>query len=228
MQQQRDDYFQYVRREIEPLVPRQVRSALEIGCGAGGTMRWLRSVRPIEYAAGVELFEEPAQRARTVFDDVEAGDIGAASLEFRVPAFDVILALDVLEHLVDPWTTLRRLRGLLSPDGVFIASIPNVAHIEVAGQLFLRGSWNYAEKGLLDRTHLRFFTRETIADLFQGSGYAVDAVVATRNYPNLLKWLGVPPAAGRWYTQKLLRALPLVPSRWFDFQYLVAARPASA
>src|SRR5437868_5419015 len=105
MDQQEDEYFRYVRREIEPLLPAEVHSALEIGCGAGGTMRWLRSIRPIEHAAGVELSEDAAATAQTVFDEVEVGDVGAAQFRFERERFDLILALDVLEHLVDPWDT---------------------------------------------------------------------------------------------------------------------------
>jgi SAM-dependent methyltransferase len=217
---ERPGYFQNVRREIEPLLPARVESVLEVGCAAGGTMRWLRSIRDVKYAAGVEQEPEAARAARLVFDDVEIGDAAASDFGFRQERFDLILALDVLEHLADPWTILRRLREKLAKDGVFIASVPNVAHYKVSLNLFLRGRWDYAEEGLLDRTHLRFFTRRTAVELFESTGYSVRRVLATFLCPNLFCSLWISEREGRWYSQKPMRFL--VPKRFVEFQYLIA------
>jgi hypothetical protein len=81
---------------------------------------------------------------------------------------------DVLEHLVDPWEALESTRDLLDRDGCVVASIPNVRHVAVIQPLVLRGTWNYTDSGILDRNHLRFFTRSTIVELFVTTGFVVN------------------------------------------------------
>ncbi len=90
----------------------------------------------------------------------------------------MILALDVLEHLVDPWTVVAKLDRLLRPGGVLVASIPNVRHHSVVVPLLFKGGWRYLPMGPLDRTHLRFFTRSTAIELVETSGMRVDKIDA--------------------------------------------------
>ncbi len=123
---------------------------------------------------GVELDEQAARSAREfceklVVGDVEKLDLGA---EFEGQQFDVILCLDVLEHLVEPGAVLKKLQELLAPNGVVVASIPNVTHAAVRLQL-LRGEFTYTETGLLDRTHVRFFDRNEVVALFEDAGMTV-------------------------------------------------------
>jgi 2-polyprenyl-3-methyl-5-hydroxy-6-metoxy-1,4-benzoquinol methylase len=106
---------------------------------------------------------------RMVVANVEAVDFKSTFPEER---FDVVTFGDVLEHLVDPMGVLTRVKDILKPGGHVVASVPNVAHASIRLSL-LRGQFQYAEMGLLDRTHLRFFTRESLADLFHGAGYKV-------------------------------------------------------
>jgi len=87
---------------------------------------------------------------------------------------------DVLEHLPDPWTVLRQAHGLLNPGGVVVASIPNLRYFPVLKDLVLRGEFEYQRDGVLDRTHLRFFTRKSIGRLFEDTGYSVRAVEGLR------------------------------------------------
>lgn len=89
------------------------------------------------------------------------------------PMFDCAVFNDVLEHMVDPWAALEFTRGFMQDGGHVVASIPNVRHIMVTKPLILTGRWDYEEFGILDRTHLRFFTRTTIVDLFESSGYEI-------------------------------------------------------
>jgi predicted TPR repeat methyltransferase len=220
------DYYDEVRREIEPLLPADASRVLEIGCGAGGTMRWLRSVRDVSHAAGVELVPEVAVRARDIFDEIEVGSVEASGFAFQHKSFDLILALDVLEHLVDPWSVAARLRSKLAEGGTFIASIPNISYWSAALPLLTRGSWNYQDSGILDRTHLRFFTRETAIELFERTGYEVLQVLPNAVFPDLLMPKRWSSRRSRWYSEKLLRRFPLVPERFLTLQYLLAARPA--
>ena len=106
---------------------------------------------------------------RMVVANVEAVDFKSTFPEER---FDVVTFGDVLEHLVDPMAVLTRVRDVLKANGHVVASVPNVAHASIRLSL-LGGQFQYAEMGLLDRTHLRFFTRESLADLFHGAGYEV-------------------------------------------------------
>jgi cyclopropane fatty-acyl-phospholipid synthase-like methyltransferase len=123
---------------------------------------------------GVELSPESAESARRHCEKVVVGDAETLDLERALDGalFDAVVFADVLEHLREPGTVLHRLRPLLAEGGAVIASIPNVAHASVRLAL-LAGEFRYREAGLLDRTHLRFFTRESIQDLFEASGYLV-------------------------------------------------------
>ena len=89
--------------------------------------------------------------------------------------FDYIIMGDVIEHLLDPWTAVRNMRELLVPGGSIIASIPNVAHITNLYNM-LSGSWTYEDMGLLDRTHLRFFTKSEIVKMFEEADLVIDDI----------------------------------------------------
>jgi SAM-dependent methyltransferase len=211
-------YFGLARQEIAPLVPAATPRILEIGCGAAGTIAWLRSIRAVEFAAGVELMPEPAERARAVCDDVHVGNVETTQLPFEPASFDLILALDVLEHLVDPWSVVRRLHQLLKPGGSLIASIPNAAHYTVSLPL-LRGRWNYVPAGILDATHLRFFVRDTAHELLTCSGLVVDKTQQVSMVPwDLHKVIG-------WNrNQRLQFAITRMFPHSFTYQYLIRAR----
>jgi hypothetical protein len=109
-----------------------------------------------------------------VLDGVINADIEKNSERLRELAnsFDALVLGDVLEHLQDPWRVLRQLREHIEPDGVCVACIPNVGHWSLVAEL-LRGQWSYAEHGLLDRTHLRFFTLDSAIALFEKAGWTV-------------------------------------------------------
>jgi SAM-dependent methyltransferase len=208
-----DAYFGTPRLDIAPLLPCRTDRVLEVGCGAGATMRWLREHRDIEYAAGIELTSEAAESARGPFDTLITGDI--ETMTSLPEGFDLILALDVLEHLVDPWSVVARLRGALKPGGVMIVSLPHVGHFSVSLPLLLRGEWTYREEGLLDRTHLRFFTQRTAIELLTGAGLVVDMIRTVRVGPDLRSPLK------RWYALKLLSWI--LPARLLDWQFLIRA-----
>jgi SAM-dependent methyltransferase len=150
------------------------KQVLEVGPATGYVTNVLQErgcrVWCIEYDA--EAAEVAAQFCeRMVVADVEKVDFKSTFPEER---FDVVTFGDVLEHLVDPTAVLVRVRDVLKPRGYIVASVPNVAHASIRLSL-LKGQFNYTEMGLLDRTHLRFFTRETLADLFHSAGYEVRA-----------------------------------------------------
>lgn len=123
---------------------------------------------------GIEIDEQAAAIAepfctRMIVGDIEKIDLSATFGEER---FDVVIYGDVLEHLVNPDRVLENTRQILAPGGCVVASIPNVAHASLRLAL-LRGDFSYTDLGLLDRTHLRFYTRESLAELFRNAGYAI-------------------------------------------------------
>jgi SAM-dependent methyltransferase len=174
-------YFGNARRDILPLIPAPVDRVLELGCGDGTTLAMLKAEGRCRSTVGIELFPNAAQLARRVVDEVIEGDIETlTTLPLADGSADLILCLDVLEHLRDPWDVLRRLVPLLRPGGAVIASIPNVRHLKVILPLALRGRWDYHPLGgILDRTHLRFFTRSTAIGLFEHAGLHVTQVAPT-------------------------------------------------
>jgi O-antigen biosynthesis protein len=143
---------------------------LDVGCAAGD-LAGVLTERGCK-VTGIEVDPEAARRAeerceRVVAGDVETLDLGA---ELDGEDFDVLLFGDVLEHLKDPLRTLKRLEPFLRPEGYVVASIPNVAHGSVRLAL-MQGEFPYDRLGLLDDTHLRFFTRESVERLFEDAGF---------------------------------------------------------
>ena len=155
------------------------RRVLDVGCATGYTAKVLRSLGC--EVSGVEYDEQMAAQARPHLDRLEVGDVEQMDLEalFGAGSFDAVVFGDVLEHLRDPVATLRRCLPLLAPGGAVVASIPNVAHGSVRLAL-LHGRFDYTETGLLDRTHLRLFTRDAVLATFADAGYVPVALRRTR------------------------------------------------
>lgn len=166
-----DGYYSSQRQDLIDLVPPGYRSVLDVGCGEGNNTPYLRQ-KGVTYVAGIELTPENAAIARTQMDEVWCGSV-EAELPFHEGQFDLIICADVLEHLVDPWAALRKLRNLLSSGGYVLASIPNLRYLPVLFELFVKGRFRYVPAGVLDRTHLRFFTRLEIINLFEVAGFEI-------------------------------------------------------
>jgi SAM-dependent methyltransferase len=169
-------YFDNRRLDIAPLLPAQAGVVLEVGCGAGATLQWLRQSGRATRTVGVELFPDAAERARERVDELLQGNAEILLPAHLAPAsFDLVLCLDVLEHMVDPWAFVTRVQALMKPGAVLIASIPNVRHLRVVLPLLLAGRWRYEDSGVLDRTHLRFFTHSSAMALVEPPGLRVTA-----------------------------------------------------
>lgn len=166
-----DNYYCAVRKDLIDLVPPGFKSVLQIGCGDGNNADYLKE-KGATYIAGIELSSKHGKVAKKKMDDVFTG-----SVEGELPGwllntkFDLLICGDVIEHLINPWKTLSTLRNLMSPSGYLLASIPNVRHYSVIKDLVFKGRFHYVSSGLLDRTHLRFFTKSEIVELFENSGY---------------------------------------------------------
>ena len=154
---------------------------LDVGCATGYLARALTDRGCT--VVGIEYDPVAAQQARAVCREVVVGDLESAALQAEAEravaaagGIDTIICADVLEHVRDPWAALSWLRTLLPADGTgrAIVSVPNIAHW-TARRAVLRGHFDYAEFGLFDRTHLRFFTRASAAELAHRAGFAVQA-----------------------------------------------------
>jgi 2-polyprenyl-3-methyl-5-hydroxy-6-metoxy-1,4-benzoquinol methylase len=150
------------------------RFVIDVGCASGALGRALKEKRPGIEVRGIEPVAEQAERARRFLDDVHVAGADEP-LPSHWPLPDCVIFADVLEHLVDPWQTLRRFRSVMPQGGTLVASLPNVANRIVLGGLW-RQRWDYTPHGILDRTHLRFFTRDTALELFEQAQFSIRRV----------------------------------------------------
>lgn len=217
-------YYEFARPEILERIPRSAQRVLEIGCGAGRLGESLKARQDAE-VLGVELSEFAAAQARSRLDAVFVGDIEQIDLPVGPRSLDTIVCGDVLEHLRDPGALLRRARDWLGPGGALIASIPNVRHHSVVRAL-LDGNWTYESAGLLDSTHLRFFTRRDIEEMFRLAGYNVERIEIIPG-PGYGEWVqtGRPTElrVGRLHIPNMD---PAEVEEFFVYQFLVTAVPA--
>jgi SAM-dependent methyltransferase len=196
-------------------------AVLDLGFGAG---HFAQRIRPAcRYLAGLELDPGAAAEGARFFDDAVAGDIfEGISTPWKEP-FDVIVAGDVLEHLARPGDLLSALKPLLKPGGTLLVSLPNVANVTVRAAL-LAGRFPYADRGILDRTHLRFYTRAGARALLEHSGFRIGWETATAMpFELALPALGTPPLAGpvRAGARLLAAAWPTL----FGYQFVFEAAP---
>ena len=169
-------YFAGVREDFLDLLPRGsgIR-ALEIGCGFGETGRAALQRGLCSEYVGVELFAEAAATARESLSEVLTGDVERLDLPWPEGHFDALLMSEVLEHLVDPWSVVSRVVPLVREGGLIVASSPNVAQISVIRDL-LAGRWELTDVGLMDRTHLRWFTPTSYRAMFEEVGVQIESV----------------------------------------------------
>jgi SAM-dependent methyltransferase len=162
-------YFLHVRTDITDLLPKTAKRILEIGCARGATLRWLKTIYPRCHTTGIEGFA-----ANKPMLEANADVAIIADLDQPLPPlgqFDLIIALDVLEHLKDPDRLLKTLvQENLTPDGVVIVSLPAISHYSVSLPLLFKRRFDYVDAGIMDRTHLRFYVEESVIALLEQAG----------------------------------------------------------
>ena len=171
-----EGYFDNIRLDLVELVPKDAFYIMDVGCATGKLGEEIKKRRQA-FVVGVEQNPEISKQARNVLDDVLEGNIEKMDLPYEKHCFDCIILADILEHLVDPLSILKILKNYLKPDGTIIASIPNVQYLGIIGNL-IEGRWTYQDEGILDREHLRFFTKIEITKLFDAAGYEVTSWMA--------------------------------------------------
>jgi predicted TPR repeat methyltransferase len=165
--------YESPRPDVQELVPLGARNILELGCSTGALGKAIKERQPARFV-GVELLEEYASIAADRLDRVVVADAGSF-LSGPPPAeapFDCLIAADVLEHLVDPWDTLRRAAGLLSPGATAVVSLPNVLYWKTLLQALRERRWPREDQGIFDRTHLRWFAPADARELLEQAGFA--------------------------------------------------------
>lgn len=204
---------------IASLLPENKR-VLDVGCGTGSMSELLVKWRNVQLV-GIEPDAERAQKARARGLDVRHGILDESALK-DLGQFDVVLFADVLEHLPDPWSMLDLARRVLVPNGMIVASVPNIAHWSVRWEL-LRGRFDYRSCGIMDATHLRWFTEHSLRVLFESAGFRVDRIERTAGllssvYDEHILWRWLRPR--RWRRQ-LVRWLVKKFPRLFGYQHVI-------
>ena len=170
-------YYSYARMELIDLMKEnhdEKISVLEIGCGLGATLARIEYLWPKAEAKGIELVDRLVDIGANYLDIIQ-GNIETMEIPYETKSFDYIILGDVLEHLYDPAKCLKRLVPYLKDDGFILCSIPNIMHMSVIVSL-LRGKFEYQDQGILDRTHLRFFTLESIIRMLCECGLGIEHI----------------------------------------------------
>ena len=201
------NYFSGTRHDIIKLVPEGSNKVLEIGCGAGNTLVELKKLGKAEYCAGVDIID---MNQKSKLNDFVLADIENEELPLPQRYFDVIICADVLEHLKDPWATLDKLKTYLKKDGILIASLPNIREIKTVFNIVVKGDSKYVEADILDKTHLRFFCKKNMIDLFEKRGFVIQKI--THN---------LDPKSKRYMLNKLTFGII---EEFLVIQYLIAAK----
>ena len=178
--EKKSSYYDLVREEILNLIPGSTKHLLDVGCGMGTISSLAKKKFNIEEVVGIEKFENAASVAATKLDKVICGDIESLQLDYADNYFDCILCADILEHLINPENVLRKLRTLLNDNGVLITSLPNIRHIVPLLKILL-DKLEYEESGVLDKTHLRFFTLHTMKKMFEETGFEIQRIENNRS-----------------------------------------------
>lgn len=206
------DYFSNSRLEILPFLQGSFEKSLDVGCGSGLVSQTLRSKGIVQEAHGIELDPKARAEASKVLDKVFCEDLSQNDPKDIPGSYDLVLCLDVLEHMYDPWKALERVRSLLKPNGTLFVSIPNIRNFRATFPLLLKGDWQYEEAGILDSTHIRFFTKKTAKSLVENAGFEIHAWGSSGCQPgSKTYWANLA-------TFSLFR-------EFFDLQYFIVAKP---
>ena len=172
---QNNQYYGNVNLDLLEQIPLSAKRIMEFGCGSGELAAAYKLSNPKCTYVGVECVQSVVEQARQKLDHVICGnleDLGLTLPLVENKKYDCLIYGDVLEHLRDPWSTLKHHLDLLADDGALLICLPNVQHWKVISNL-LQGQWPLADRGLFDRTHLRWFTRKSIISMFTELGLSI-------------------------------------------------------
>ncbi len=209
--------------DLLAMIPEAARYIVEIGCSSGALAREFKKKNAQVHYVGVDISADYIELAKRHCDEHVVQDVDMADDSFfeRHGQADCWVFGDTLEHLKDPWAVLERIGKRLSHHGVVVACIPNMQHWSIQARLAC-GDLRYEDQGLLDRTHLRWFTRQTMIELFVSSGFEIDAGIPRifhqpQAAPILEQIRQMAKVLGVQEEQAVHDAMPL--------QYVIRARP---
>ena len=174
-----ESYYKHVREDLIKLLPENTcQKVLEIGSGGGNTLIEIKSRGLASVVVGCDLFDlSNSQQKNPLIDKFIIANLEIENISLDLNYFDVIIAGDVLEHLTDPWEIVNKLTPFLKSGGHFIVSVPNIREFGTMYKIFFKGDFDYnPEGGILDKTHLRFFCKKNIQDLFNKKNYRVISI----------------------------------------------------
>jgi 2-polyprenyl-3-methyl-5-hydroxy-6-metoxy-1,4-benzoquinol methylase len=209
-------YYEGERTDMLKYIPQGTRTTLEFGCGCGGFSHLVKKEFGTE-AWAVEIDPVAAQEASRKLDKVIHADALASMADIPDDHFDCVIFCDILEHLTDPYSLLLAVKPKLTRNGVVVASIPNIRYYRKFVKFVVHGDWQYEDQGILDKTHLRFFTRKSIVATFERLGYGI------------LVMEGMHPTSSRtyrWLNAILFNALADV--RYLQFAVVAKPRAGSS
>lgn len=174
-------YFEGTRPEMLQFIPKSCERLLDIGCGAGGFGGMIKKELGAE-VWGIEISSAATKIARKRIDKVINEPFSSQIKELSNQHFDVITFNDVLEHFPDPYPPLEICKKKLSENGVVVCSLPNVRYIENVYHFLIDMDWKYTEQGILDNTHLKFFTKKSMIRTFKNAGYDIVSIIGIRSH----------------------------------------------
>ena len=169
------DYFINERRDMIPFLPSQMAKTIEFGCGSGYFSGRIKKEHGLE-SWGVDMNPQAAKVASKILDRVIVGEAMKAIQDIPVDYFDCLICNDFLEHLSDPDLFLKEVQKILKPKAYIICSVPNVRSWGHFIQYFLKKDWKYIDEGILDRTHLRFFTKKSLIRMLNDASIEIEKI----------------------------------------------------
>ena len=164
-------YFNQDRKEMVCFLPESYQRVLEVGCGAGGFAQWY--VKSSELW-GIEPDVDAARSAETSYKQLLCGTFNECADQLPNHYFDLVVCNDVIEHMPDSEQFFEKIAGKMVAGGRIIGSVPNVRYWHHLREVLVEKDWQYRDSGILDRTHLRFFTEKSLSHLIQSQGLTIE------------------------------------------------------
>jgi 2-polyprenyl-3-methyl-5-hydroxy-6-metoxy-1,4-benzoquinol methylase len=189
--EKKDSYFQLSREEMLPFVNNNAATIIEFGCGNGAFGSVVK--RNINcFYEGIEPISDFAELAKKNIDKISCTNVEDFIMEYRnslnKDKYDVIVFNDILEHLLNPYEVIENVKEMLNNEGTLVASIPNFLNYNSLIEIFSTKDFKYKDGGILDKTHLRFFTKKSIIRMFEDAGYKIVQIKGIHQTVNSMKF----------------------------------------
>jgi O-antigen biosynthesis protein len=166
------EYYTREKSWMVPFVETGPNIVLDLGCASGRLGKRLLDAGKAKELIGAEIFPAAAEEAAKLYKKVYVGDVEETEFDYD-GYFDYVICGDILEHLKDPYRVVKRIHSWLKPGGSLLVCVPDVRNFRVLRDLVWHGRWEYVSSGILDKTHLRFFTRSTCREMLEEAGFEV-------------------------------------------------------